>query len=186
MLVHLNYEHIMQSFKGIVPSRKDSNHDHPPCLPCWRNKSTVIQNTLLSNRSCTGSLWQSAPGGEELLHLQVLRAFMCLMAWPLFSWWGSITSFKETIVLAWSGLRGAVGLSLALFILLDDQIADQSYRTLTFFHMGCVAFLTIVLQGTTMRPLLQVKLLYVQEGPMPICGPERAQTSFAKVVKFVC
>jgi hypothetical protein len=50
----------------------------------------------------------------------------------------------------------AVGLALALFILLDNQISDERFRTLTFFFMGCVAFLTIVIQGTTMKPLLQV------------------------------
>ena len=79
-----------------------------------------------------------------------------LISFPLLNWMGSAISFRESVVLSWSGLRGAVGISLALFILLDDQISDQSFGTLTFFHMGCVAFLTIILQGTTMKPLLQV------------------------------
>ena len=83
---------------------------------------------------------------------------MFLISWPFLRWTGSVVSSKEAVVLCWSGLRGAVGLSLALFILLDDQIADEKYRTLTFFNMGCVTFLTIVLQGATMAPLLQVIL----------------------------
>ena len=56
-----------------------------------------------------------------------------------------------------SGLRGAVGLSLSLFVLLDNQIADVRYRTLSLFFMGCVAFLTTLVQGTTMGPFLQVR-----------------------------
>lgn len=36
----------------------------------------------------------------------------------------------------WAGLRGAVGLSLSLFVLLDNQIEDLRYRTLSFFFMG--------------------------------------------------
>lgn len=55
-----------------------------------------------------------------------------------------------------SGLRGAVGLALALFVLLDDQIASRSFRVLTFFYMGAQAFLTLVVQGTTMPHLLRV------------------------------
>jgi hypothetical protein len=56
-----------------------------------------------------------------------------------------------------SGLRGAVGLSLSLFVLLDNQISDQRFRTLSLFFMGCIAFLTTIIQGTTMGPFLQVQ-----------------------------
>ena len=56
-----------------------------------------------------------------------------------------------------SGLRGAVGLSLSLFVLLDNQISDQRFRTLSLFFMGCIAFLTTIIQGTTMGPFLQVR-----------------------------
>ena len=57
-----------------------------------------------------------------------------------------------------SGLRGAVGLSLSLFVLLDEKISDSRYRTLSFFFMGITAFLTTLIQGTLMTPLLQVTL----------------------------
>ena len=100
--------------------------------------------------------------------LQVLRILMFLLAWPFLRWTGSVVSFKEAVVLCWSGLRGAVGLSLALFILLDDAISDEKFRTLTFFYMGCVTFLTIVLQGASMGPLLQVP---------PLCSLELSQAS---------
>ena len=60
-----------------------------------------------------------------------------------------------------SGLRGAVGLSLSLFVLLDDQIADRRYRTLSLFFMGITAFLTTLVQGTTMGPVLQVLSIFL-------------------------
>ena len=88
---------------------------------------------------------------------QVIRAAMLVAFWPLLNSWGYVITSREAVVLCWSGLRGAVGLSLALFILLDGNISDLRYRTLTFFHMGCVAFLTIIFQGTSMKPLLQVQ-----------------------------
>jgi hypothetical protein len=50
-----------------------------------------------------------------------------------------------------------VGLSLSLFVLLDQKISDTRYRTLSFFFMGIIAFLTTLVQGTTMTPLLRVR-----------------------------
>ena len=65
---------------------------------------------------------------------------------------------KECTVLGWSGLRGAVGLALGLQIYGDTEIHDEEFRTKQFFHIGCVAVLTILLQGSTMKLLLHVSL----------------------------
>jgi NhaP-type Na+/H+ and K+/H+ antiporter len=46
-------------------------------------------------------------------------------------------------VQVWAGLRGAVGLSLSLFVLLDNTIEDLRYRTLSFFFMGMMVTLHI-------------------------------------------
>lgn len=89
--------------------------------------------------------------------MQVIRFAMIVICWPLLSVWGYVIRPKEAVVLGWSGLRGAVGLSLALFVLLDNSILDMRFRVLVFFHMGCIAFLTIIIQGTSMKPLLQVQ-----------------------------
>ena len=59
-----------------------------------------------------------------------------------------------------SGLRGAVGLALSLFVLLDDAIGDKRFRVLTFFYMGAMAFLTLMVQGTTTPLLLRVRSLF--------------------------
>ena len=56
-----------------------------------------------------------------------------------------------------AGLRGAVGLSLSLFVLLDRQISDLRFRSLAVFFMGAQALLTLVIQGTTMPWLLQAR-----------------------------
>ena len=56
-----------------------------------------------------------------------------------------------------AGLRGAVGLSLSLFVLLDRQISDTRFRSLAVFFMGAQALLTLVIQGTTMPWLLQAR-----------------------------
>ena len=58
-----------------------------------------------------------------------------------------------------SGLRGAVGLSLSLFVYLDTSISNEQFRVLTFFYMGAQAFLTLCLQGTSMAYILRVRSL---------------------------
>ena len=50
-----------------------------------------------------------------------------------------------------------MGLSLSLFVYLDGSISDRRFRVLTFFYMGAQAFLTLVLQGTSMSHLLRVR-----------------------------
>lgn len=47
----------------------------------------------------------------------------------------SIAKLKRCVQV-WAGLRGAVGLSLGLFLLLDNSIEDLRYRTLSFFFIG--------------------------------------------------
>lgn len=87
---------------------------------------------------------------------------------PVLSHLGYGMNWKEAIVLAWGGLRGAVGLALALFVSLDNQIADARFTTLTFFYIAAIVLLTLLIQGTTTPLLLQVcidarpsKLAYV-------------------------
>ena len=73
-----------------------------------------------------------------------------------------------------SGLRGAVGLALSLFVFLDDSIADRRFRVLTFFYMGAMAFLTLIIQGTTTPFLLRVSALAALAGAWCLSsGPNR-------------
>ena len=62
-------------------------------------------------------------------------------------------SFKQLIVLTYGGLRGAVGLLLALVVDLESGI-DQRTRDLVVFHVGGIAFLTLIINGTTIRFLI--------------------------------
>jgi NhaP-type Na+/H+ and K+/H+ antiporter len=44
--------------------------------------------------------------------------------------------------MVWGGLRGAVGMVMALFIFLDDKIHDNKFRSYCIFYMGTIAFFT--------------------------------------------
>jgi NhaP-type Na+/H+ or K+/H+ antiporter len=56
-------------------------------------------------------------------------------------------------VVSWSGLRGAVGLTLSL-IVYNGNVADQQFSTLAFFFVGGAAVLSLLIQGSTMGLLL--------------------------------
>jgi NhaP-type Na+/H+ or K+/H+ antiporter len=55
---------------------------------------------------------------------------------------------KEIIVLIYGGLRGALGLCLALIISVDKELPTR-FRELTVFYMCGMAVLTIVINGFT-------------------------------------
>lgn len=59
------------------------------------------------------------------------------------------------MVMVWGGLRGAVGLALALIVKLDSNIEDQKFQSLVVFFMGSMAAATLIVNGTSMPFLLK-------------------------------
>jgi len=64
-------------------------------------------------------------------------------------------SMRTVTIIAWSGMRGVVSLAAALALPL--MIGDASFknRNLIIFLTFCVILSTLVLQGLTLRPLIQ-------------------------------
>eukprot|EP01025_Chloroclados_australasicus_P012281 TRINITY_DN1564_c0_g1_i3.p1 TRINITY_DN1564_c0_g1~~TRINITY_DN1564_c0_g1_i3.p1 ORF type:complete len:1205 (-),score=166.96 TRINITY_DN1564_c0_g1_i3:3217-6714(-) len=87
--------------------------------------------------------------------LQVIRGFTILVLYPLLARMGYGITWKDAIIMTWGGLRGAVGLALALQIYLDRRI-EEHYRTQVLFHMGVIAVLTLLINGTTTPLLLSI------------------------------
>ena len=62
--------------------------------------------------------------------------------------------------MTWGGLRGAVGLALAIYVanIMDTETSTPEQRrtgSLVLFHIGGVALLTLVINATTAEPLLR-------------------------------
>ncbi|KAK9908624.1 hypothetical protein WJX75_000582 [Coccomyxa subellipsoidea] len=159
---------IYMSAKGVMAISRKVEH---PLHIIWEELE-FLANTLifvLSGVIITGKIWESSTtssldyirpadyGYAVLLwvYLLLIRGLLFIIFWPFLKRSGYGMTIREAAVLSWSGLRGAVGLSLSLFVLLDQKISDGRFRTLSFFHMGVVAFLTTLIQGATMKPLLQ-------------------------------
>lgn len=86
--------------------------------------------------------------------LLVIRGIMVLVLWPLMNFCGDRISWKEAVVMVWSGLRGAVGLVLAIVVDEEPNISAQ-IGSHFMFHIGGIAMLTIVINATLSAPLLR-------------------------------
>merc|ERR1719487_1405257 len=88
------------------------------------------------------------------LILLIIRAIVVFSCFPLLRVMGAGMTWQEAVVSTWSGLRGAVGLSLALIMDLEPRI-DRTKSTRILFFVGGIAALTLLVNGSTTRYLLQ-------------------------------
>lgn len=78
---------------------------------------------------------------------QVVRVINIILFWPILARTGCGMDFRSAAATAWSGIRGFVGLILALMVSVDPDIQDEPYKLLCLFFMATTACLTIVVQG---------------------------------------
>jgi NhaP-type Na+/H+ or K+/H+ antiporter len=86
--------------------------------------------------------------------LLIIRGIVVFSCFPLLRVMGAGMTWQEAVVSTWSGLRGAVGLSLALIMDLEPRI-DRTKSTRILFFVGGIAALTLLVNGSTTRYLLQ-------------------------------
>lgn len=95
--------------------------------------------------------------------LHIIRAVLFAAVYPLTSRIGIKSDPKEAIFQVYGGLRGALGIALA--IALDNEVAAlaggrfdteaELHTTQAFVMIGGIAFMTLVINGTTAGPLLR-------------------------------
>ena len=93
--------------------------------------------------------------------LVVIRCFTIAILWPVLKWLEQRYShahqleWKDGVVMAWGGLRGAVGLALALVVQEERAHTDEakSAEQLLFLVSG-IAMLTLLINGWSCKTLL--------------------------------
>jgi len=94
--------------------------------------------------------------------LHVIRALLFAAAYPITVRIGLKTNWKETSFQIYGGLRGAVGIALALS--LDNDLNDYNKDDFekarndvfkVYFMVGAIAFLTLFINGSTAGPYLK-------------------------------
>ncbi|XP_050231832.1 sodium/hydrogen exchanger 8-like [Mercurialis annua] len=120
----------------------------------------VIAEGVLSNDDIFhnhGNSW----GYLFLLYVsvQVSRFVVVTVLFPFLQYFGYGLDWKEAIILIWSGLRGAVALSLSLSV---KRTSDSSKYispdtgTLFVFFTGGIVFLTLIVNGSTTQFILRL------------------------------
>ncbi|UJR11652.1 hypothetical protein I4U23_015833 [Adineta vaga] len=82
--------------------------------------------------------------------IHIGRALTVILLYPLIRRSGVHISWKDGLVLIWSGLRGSMALILVLMVDLDTRI-DSVTRHHFLFHVSMIALLTLIINGTTSK-----------------------------------
>lgn len=90
------------------------------------------------------------------LFLIIIRAASVVLLYPLLRIGHYGIDWKDAVVLTWAGLRGAVGLTLALIVYSSPNLLDAEYRERFFFFLSFAAFFTLFIQGSTTSILLRL------------------------------
>ena len=92
-------------------------------------------------------------------YLMLVRGICIVIFSPCLKRWGYGMTTNELIVVWWGGLRGAVGLALAMIVSITcDTSNDASLRLAgqrILFQTGGIAFLTLTINGTTTESLIK-------------------------------
>lgn len=85
--------------------------------------------------------------------LNLIRFIMIALFYPVMKRLGYGLSKRESVILTWGGLRGALGMTLALMVSYTPAIPEEIRHQILFFTAGIVT-LTLAINATTMRWLL--------------------------------
>eukprot|EP01134_Creolimax_fragrantissima_P007127 CFRG7127T1 len=85
--------------------------------------------------------------------LHLIRALSILVLMPVLRLNGYGLDWKQFVVMVYGGLRGAIGLALALIVESDPEVPLES-RTRIMFLVGGIVGLTLLINGSTTQYLL--------------------------------
>jgi NhaP-type Na+/H+ or K+/H+ antiporter len=97
--------------------------------------------------------------------IHIGRALTIVILYPLIRRSGVHLSWKDCLILMWSGLRGSMALILVLIVNLDTRI-DSVTRNNFLFHVSVIVLLTLIINGTSSKFL--VKFLGLKQGKYKI------------------
>lgn len=85
--------------------------------------------------------------------LNLIRFAMIMLLYPVMKRLGYGLTRRESVILTWGGLRGALAMILALMVSYTPAIPEEIRSQVLFFTAGIVT-LTLCINATTMRALL--------------------------------
>ncbi|XP_020699162.1 sodium/hydrogen exchanger 8 isoform X1 [Dendrobium catenatum] len=94
------------------------------------------------------------------VYVQLSRVVVVGLLYPFLRHSGYGFDWKESVILVWSGLRGAVALALSLSVKqasgVNQPLLTSELGTLFVFFTGGIVFLTLIINGSTTQFLLHL------------------------------
>ncbi len=75
---------------------------------------------------------------------------------PILSRIGYGLSWQNGVIMTWGGLRGAVGLAMALLVAQSEELDSQTIGSKVLFHTSGIVILTLLINATTIHLLLRM------------------------------
>eukprot|EP00127_Corallochytrium_limacisporum_P004199 Clim_evm144s157 gene=Clim_evmTU144s157 len=82
------------------------------------------------------------------------RFFANGLMYPILQRTGYGMDLSTYLIMSWGGLRGAIALALALLVELDENI-NEFNRSRVSFLVACIVAMTLLINGTTVKYILQ-------------------------------
>jgi hypothetical protein len=149
-----------------------SSNVQPSMASAWRITTYFINiliftvTGIILSRSFIGTattITSSDFGFSIVLYIMIHigRILTIVILHPLMKCTGVYLSWKDCVILAWSGLRGSMALILVLIVSLDTEI-DTVTRDRFLFHVSMIVSFTLIINGTSSKFL--VKILGLHHG----------------------
>ncbi|XP_071957219.1 sperm-specific sodium:proton exchanger-like isoform X2 [Antedon mediterranea] len=91
--------------------------------------------------------------------INIIRAMTIAMFSPILARLGYGLSWRNAVIMTWGGLRGAVGLALALLVEQTDEFLEheelRNVGSKVLLHTSGIVILTLIVNATTMQSLLK-------------------------------
>ena len=109
--------------------------------------------------------------------LHIIRFVAIVVQLPIMNSFGYRIELKTCVFLAYAGLRGAVGLALALILTSNDKIPSEASRLIMFYVSGIVV-MTLFINGMTAGKLLNALNLASES-----CVQQKMMYEFIELIK---
>lgn len=86
--------------------------------------------------------------------LGLVRYIVMLLQYPVLNRIGYRITLTSAFILSWAGLRGAIALSLALLVILDD-VFSKRFKDLCLLYVVTMIVMTVLLNGLSIKFLMK-------------------------------
>lgn len=86
--------------------------------------------------------------------LMLVRFLVLMIEYPFLNLVGYKIDFRSAVIMSWGGLRGAIALSLAMLVVLDERFGKR-FKDLCLLYVISIIVLTVVFNGLTIKFLMK-------------------------------